>query len=135
LEVLTGGIVFAAALVIFRLSTLLTANIVLLVIGPVILILLAVVNHVSGLQNQPGLENRDGRGGDGVWGRAWGDFRRMEWVKSVWRWARFWLALLVMVVMEVLLVVGYVKLNPFVRSSFPQHNDYWLISTAGGVFA
>lgn len=102
-----GGLVFGATLIIFPLSAVLAFNIVSLVIGPVILILLIVCNYViqnGRRQTQNGIVPESG---ENVW-------------QQVWKWFKFWVAIVVTVVLQVLLVLGYVTLNPFVSVSVAQ---------------
>jgi hypothetical protein len=105
--------VFAAALVIFPLSSLLTTNIILLIIGPTLLLLLVITVHFVERLARCGLQNAQ-QGEDLLWRRAWVRFRRMSWLKGVWKRAKFWLALVITILLQVFLSIGYVKLNPFV---------------------
>jgi hypothetical protein len=112
--IVTSNKVFAAALVIFPLSSLLTANIVLLIIGPTLLLLLVMTVHFVERLARCRLQNDPQQVEDLLWRRAWVRFRRMSWLKGVWKKAKFWLALVITILLQVLLSIGYVKLNPFV---------------------
>lgn len=116
-------------LIVFPLDVLLTFNIVFLVIGPVVLILLiafeAIIEHTRRQTAQNGTAHGSQ---DNIFSQAWIWFKEFGWVKSLWRWAKFWAALGVAIGLQALLVLGYVKLNPFVRAALrlclPQANDH-----------
>jgi hypothetical protein len=95
--------VFAAVLVVLPTRLLLTINIVLLVAGPILLLLLAFIkNYVMHRRLQelfPEISHED---------------RAMAWLGDLLRMGKFWLALVVGICLQIILVVGYVKLNPFV---------------------
>jgi len=119
-----GGLVFGATLIIFPLSAVLAFNIVSLVIGPVILILLIVCNYViqnGRRQTQNGIVPESG---ENVWQQVWKWFKDFGWLKGLWKWSKFWVAIVVTVVLQVLLVLGYVTLNPFVSVSVAQPWPY-----------
>jgi hypothetical protein len=102
--------VFGRTLVLFSLRGLLAFNIALAVFGPAIMILLVAIQSLI-------VYNRRHRQNGVVPGTRqrlseW--FMDLSWLKTIWKWTKFWLALVVTVGLQVLLVVGYVNLNPFV---------------------
>jgi hypothetical protein len=102
--------VFGRTLVLFSLRGLLAFNIALAVFGPAIMILLVAIQSLI-------VYNRRHRQNGVVPGtrqRLWEWFMDLSWLKTIWKWTKFWLALAVTVGLQVLLVVGYVNLNPFV---------------------
>jgi hypothetical protein len=46
---------------------------------------------------------------------SWNSFHAMDWWGNFWKVGKFWLGVLLAVGLQVLLVIGYVNLNPFVR--------------------
>ena len=108
---------FAAVLIVFPTRLLLTTNIVLLVAGPVLLLVLAFTkNYVMRNRLQelfPEISHED-RVRHSIWQRWWNSFKAMAWLGDLWRMGKFWLALVVGIGLQILLVLGYVKLNPFV---------------------
>ncbi|KAJ6531240.1 hypothetical protein B0H19DRAFT_1006053 [Mycena capillaripes] len=110
---------FGRWLILLSMDSLLITNIVLLVVGPVILILLVVVEAAilhARSQNQNGHvpENNDN-----LLQQFWAWLIEFGWLKGAWRWAKFWVAVLVTLALQALLVFGYVKLNPFIVYSHP----------------
>jgi hypothetical protein len=87
---------------------LIVLNYIFLIFGPLIVLILIFTKHVVDLHGQPIEES--------MWTRAWNSFKGRRWGKVLWSRAKFWLALSSVIVMETLLVVGYVKINPFVSS-------------------
>lgn len=107
--------VFGAAFIVFPLSALYIFNVVLLVIGPVLMTLLIAFEHILQYGRQQQHLNGDAhRDTGGMWADAWTWFKELSWLKGMWRWAKFWLAVVLTVGFQVLLVLGYVKLNPLV---------------------
>lgn len=125
--------VFATTLILFPLYALLTGNIILLVVGPVILLGLSCAHYFVGKRPYvpiPGRtaasetedENRNEGNEDETlehnghppwWNRytsiGWRDVR-----DTLGEGAKFWIAVLSGVAVQALLVFAYVKLNPFV---------------------
>ena len=81
---------FAAYFIAFPLRTLMAIFIVLLVVGPVVTLVLAFFMY-----RQSRTQNA-------------------RWTTNLKGYGRFWLALLITIGLHVALVVGYLKLNPYV---------------------
>jgi hypothetical protein len=96
-------------------------NIVLLAAGPILLLILAYTKHVVVhgrlLRQLPSTAQEDGSQ-ESIWRRLWNSFKAMTWLGNLWIVGKFWVALLIGIGLQVLLVLSYVKLNPFVRK-FP----------------
>ncbi|KAG2109315.1 uncharacterized protein F5147DRAFT_798447 [Suillus discolor] len=106
---------FGAVMIVLTFQTLQIVNIILLTVGPVILLM--VTSRIR----------------SGYYRTANGDTHRESFVvrasakithflKGFWVWSKFWIALLLGVGFQILLVVGYAKLNPFVIHTHP-----WLV--------
>ncbi|EIW82238.1 hypothetical protein CONPUDRAFT_54548 [Coniophora puteana RWD-64-598 SS2] len=111
---------FGAALVNFRNETLFTINVVLLVVGPIFLLALVYSESIveMGRHLRHGRQLSEDVGGDRpIMERIVVPLRR--WARGFWRWAKFWAALVIGAGLQVLLVVGYVILNPFAVHSHP----------------
>ncbi|KAG1882430.1 hypothetical protein F4604DRAFT_425374 [Suillus subluteus] len=115
---------FGAIMIVFTFQTLWIVNIILLTVGPVILLMLVYFEHIIRVTS---------RIRSGYYRAANGDVHRESFVarasveikhflKSFWVWSKFWIALLLGVGLQMLLVVGYAKLNPFVIHTHP-----WLV--------
>ncbi|KAG2339609.1 hypothetical protein BDR05DRAFT_938905 [Suillus weaverae] len=115
---------FGAIMIVFTFQTLWIVNIILLTVGPVILLMLVYFEHIIRVTS---------RIRSGYYRAANGDVHRESFVarasaeikyflKSFWVWSKFWTALLLGVGFQMLLVVGYAKLNPFVI-----HTHFWLV--------
>lgn len=116
--------IFGAIMIVFTFQTLWIVNIILLTVGPVILLMLVYFEHIIRVTS---------RIRSGYYLAANGDVHRESFVacasvkikhflKSFWVWSKFWTALLLGVGLQILLVVGYAKLNPFVIHTHP-----WLV--------
>ncbi|KIM36881.1 hypothetical protein M413DRAFT_448815 [Hebeloma cylindrosporum] len=90
--------VFKSFAVVFSLAKLLTFNIVTLVVGPISLVLLFVCERVL-------LSPRASAS--------------VGWVHTIWRHTKFWIALVVVICMQLLLAWAYIFLNPFAIYSSP----------------
>jgi hypothetical protein len=112
--------VFGAVMIVFTFQTLWTVNIVLLTVGPVILLMSVYFEHIIRVTS---------RIRSGYYRTANGDAHHESFVarasaeikyflKGFWVWSKFWTALLLGVGFQMLLVVGYAKLNPFVSVWF-----------------
>ncbi|KAG1793225.1 hypothetical protein EV424DRAFT_1606114 [Suillus variegatus] len=115
---------FGAVMIVFTFQTLQIVNIILLTVGPVILLMLVYFEHIIRVTS---------RIRSGYYRTANGDTHRESFVarasakithifKGFWVWSKFWIALLLGVGFQTLLVVGYAKLNPFVIHTHP-----WLV--------
>ncbi|KAG1719757.1 hypothetical protein EDB19DRAFT_2044953 [Suillus lakei] len=115
---------FGAIMIMFTLQTLWIVNIILLTVGPVILLMLVYFEHIIRVTS---------RIRSGYYRAVNGDVHRESFMtrasaeikhilRSFWVWSKFWIALLVGVGFQMLLVVGYAKLNPFVIHTYP-----WLV--------
>ncbi|EGO00552.1 hypothetical protein SERLA73DRAFT_50249 [Serpula lacrymans var. lacrymans S7.3] len=115
---------FGAALIILSRQVLFITNVILLVVGPVLLLLLKYSEHIIRLSRR--LRHREGRptngdvSGDEISSGPRRGFREHRgWFKGLWTRAKFWVAIIVGVGLQILLVLGYVKLNPFIIHSRP----------------
>ncbi|KAG2133180.1 uncharacterized protein EDB93DRAFT_1331526 [Suillus bovinus] len=96
--------IFGTIMIMFTFQTLRIANIVLLIVGPVILLMLVYFEHIIRVASR--IRSGHYRAANG----------------NLWVWFKFWTALLLGVAFQMLLVVGYVKLNSFVIHTHP-----WLV--------
>ncbi|KAG1824010.1 hypothetical protein EV424DRAFT_1606366, partial [Suillus variegatus] len=110
-----GQGIFGAVMIVFTFQTLQIVNIILLTVGPVILLMLVYFEHIIRVMSCIR---------SGYYRTANGDTHRESFVarasakithflKGFWVWSKFWIASLLGVGFQILLVVGYVKLNPF----------------------
>ncbi|KAF5317305.1 hypothetical protein D9611_003592 [Ephemerocybe angulata] len=131
---------FKSVMVSFRLKSLLTFNVVALVVGPIVLALLYVLAAVIGAGDTPppvppkrpaqqsghgaSASNRppartfgssDGEDGASFWSKL----RTRSFLIRIWQHSSFWVALVVTTVVQGLLVWGYVALNPFIIYTHP----------------
>lgn len=108
--------VFAAALIVLPLRILFTINIVLLAAGPVLLMALVYTKHVVLHRRllQPEITHHEEQAKPSFWRSSWNSFKSFRWLGDLWRLGRFWLAVAVGIGLQVLLVVGYININPFV---------------------
>ncbi|KAJ7137774.1 hypothetical protein C8R44DRAFT_660823 [Mycena epipterygia] len=109
---------FGSWLFLLPLDTLLVSNIVLLTVGPVILILLVVADAAimhGRSHNQNGHVPHNGN----LLQQFWTWLIAFGWLKGAWLWAKFWVAVLVALGLQALLIFGYLKLNPFIVYSRP----------------
>ncbi|KAF7337950.1 Peptide hydrolase [Mycena venus] len=110
---------FGAWLVVLSMDSLLIANIVLLIVGPVILLVL-VVADAAVLQSRS--QNRNGHVSEynnNLLQQFWAWLISFSWLKGAWMWAKFWAAVLVTAGLQAVLMFGYLKLNPFIVYSQP----------------
>ncbi len=108
-------IVFGVVMILFPLSAMITFNIVFLVIGPVILILVLAAEAAIQHNRRRYIQNGDAPGSsNSLWDHFWSWFIEFGWLKGFLSWAKFWIALIATVGLQVLLVYGYLKVNPFV---------------------
>ncbi|KAG1734465.1 hypothetical protein EDB19DRAFT_1854474 [Suillus lakei] len=115
---------FGAIMIMFTLQTLWIVNIILLTVGPVILLMLVYFEHIIRVTSRIRSGYYRAVNGDAhresFMTRASAEIKHV--LKSFWVWSKFWIALLVGVGFQMLLVVGYAKLNPFVIHTYP-----WLV--------
>jgi hypothetical protein len=97
---------------------LLAFNIALAVFGPAIMILLLAIQSLIMYNRRQRQNGVVGRMHHWARQRLWEWFKYLRWLKTLWKWTKFWLALVVTVGLQVVLVVGYVNLNPFVSFFF-----------------
>ena len=96
-------------------------NILLLVSGPLAIILLILTKHlVTARELVAHIRTRSSTRNERLWTSVWSTFKELGWFQLLWSRAKFWVALLIALVLEALLVLGYVNLNPFV--SLPASN-------------
>ncbi|KAH7883336.1 hypothetical protein F5I97DRAFT_1904225 [Phlebopus sp. FC_14] len=112
---------FGAALVFFSLETLFITNVVLLTAGPIVLLLLLYSKYVIQLMKRLRQGHRESvNGGEATQtprARIIAVLKKIG--ASFWGVAKFWVALLVGIGLQVALVAGYVNLNPFVVHRHP----------------
>lgn len=101
---------FAAVLIVFTMKTLFTINIVLLAAGPVLLTMFLYAKHVVIHRHIHWEELPEAT--------FWNSFKSFAWLGDLWRLAKFWLAVALGAGLQVLLVLGYVNLNPYVSSFY-----------------
>jgi hypothetical protein len=115
---------FGAIMILFTFQTLWIVNIVLLTVGPVILLMLVYFEHIIRVTSRIRSGYYRSLNGDvhfeNFMARAAADIK--YFLKGFWVWSKFWTALLLGVGFQILLVVGYAKLNPFVIHTHP-----WLV--------
>jgi hypothetical protein len=103
-------------MILFTFQTLWIVNIVLLTVGPVILLMLVYFEHIIRVTSRIRSGYYRTVNGDvhfeNFMARATADIK--YFLKGFWVWSKFWTALLLGVGFQILLVVGYAKLNPFV---------------------
>ncbi|KAJ7633001.1 hypothetical protein FB45DRAFT_792335 [Roridomyces roridus] len=109
---------FGVWLVVLSLDTLLLCNIVLLVVGPVVLLLLVFADAAI-LHARTQLNGHVPQSDSHLARRFFKSVMEFGWVKDSWVWAKFWAALLVAVGLQALLVLSYLKFNPFIVHSRP----------------
>lgn len=109
---------FGAVLILFPLSALLTFNIVFVVIGPVILILLLACEMAIEQARRQRQNGSPHGSGENLLRKLWTWLVEFRWVSGLWRWAKFWVAVVVAIGLQALLIFGYLKLNPFVSVLF-----------------
>ncbi|KAJ7074088.1 hypothetical protein C8F01DRAFT_1099195 [Mycena amicta] len=109
---------FGAWLVVMPLHYLYVANIFLLVVGPLVLIVLVVVEAAilrGGRESQNGHPPSD----ENFLQRTWTAFLQFGWLKGTWIWAKFWTALVVCLGLQALLMFCYLRFNPYIVHSRP----------------
>ncbi|KAJ7085689.1 hypothetical protein B0H15DRAFT_845959 [Mycena belliarum] len=110
---------FGSWLILLSLDSLLVYNIVLLTVGPVLLILL-VVAEAAILQGRG--QHQNGHVPDhrnSLLQQFWTWLIEFGWLKGMWVWAKFWVAIVVTLGLQALLVFGHLTLNPFIVYSQP----------------
>ncbi|KAJ6618853.1 hypothetical protein B0H10DRAFT_1794655 [Mycena sp. CBHHK59/15] len=110
---------FGVWFVLLQLNTLLVCNIVLLSVGPVILILLVAIDAAilhGRRQHQNGHVPEQN---NNLLQQFWTWLIAFGWLKSAWNWAKFWVAVIVTLGLQALLIFAYMKLNPFTVYSRP----------------
>lgn len=104
-------------MIVFTFQTLWIVNIILLTVGPVILLMLVYFEHIIRVTSRIRSGYYRAANGDAhheiFVARASAEIK--YFLKGFWVWSKFWTALLLGVGFQVLLVVGYANLNPFVR--------------------
>ncbi|KAJ7766790.1 hypothetical protein B0H16DRAFT_1522499 [Mycena metata] len=110
---------FGIWLVLLSMNTLFISNIVLVVVGPILLVTLTFIDAAIAYgrnQHQNGHvpENRDS-----LLQQFWSWFIEFGWLKGIWSWAKFWIAVLVTLGLQAALMYGYAHLNPFIIYSDP----------------
>ncbi|KAF7311356.1 Peptide hydrolase [Mycena kentingensis (nom. inval.)] len=109
---------FGFWLVVVPMHYLYVANIFLLVVGPLVLLVLVAVEAAI-YRGGREVQNGETPAEDNVFRRTWAAFIRFEWIKGTWMWAKFWVAVLVTVGLQALLVFSFLRLNPYIIYSRP----------------
>jgi hypothetical protein len=110
------SLVFGMIMIVFTFQTLWIMNIVLLTVGPVVILLSVYFEHIV---------RATSRIRSGYYRTANDDLNRQNFfacvtaagkdaIKGCFVWSKFWIALSLGVGFQLLLVVGYAKVNPFV---------------------
>ncbi|KAF7363856.1 Peptide hydrolase [Mycena sanguinolenta] len=110
---------FGVWLVLLSIDSLLITNVVLLIVGPAILIVLVVADAAI-LYGRS--QNRNGHVpeyNNNLLKQFWTWLIAFGWLKGAWMWAKFWVAILVTLGLQALLMFGYLKLNPFIVYAHP----------------
>ena len=111
--------VFSSRLVLFPLNSLYIFNILSLILGPILLIGLMFVQAVIQAANRCPQEDRLAPGSS-LLTRVFTDFHLM------WRWSKFWVAIIITIGIQAFLVFTFITANPYVRlrwSHFSPAND------------
>lgn len=116
---------FGSAMIVFTFQTLWIVNIVLLTVGPVILLMLVYFEHIIRVTSRirSGYYRAAANGNaphESFVVRVSAEIK--HFLKSFWVWSKFWIALILGVGFQILLAIGYAKLNPFVIHTHP-----WLV--------
>jgi hypothetical protein len=100
--------VFGHGLIMFSFTSYLMINILLLIAGPVAIFVLVLSQHLVGRNSE------DPSSTEPLWRRVWKDQMDSNARTPLWARAKFWVALFVTLILEILLVLGYVQFAPFV---------------------
>ncbi|KAF7322407.1 Peptide hydrolase [Mycena chlorophos] len=103
---------FGRWLVVMPMHYLYIANIFMLVVGPLVLIVLLVVEAAMA---RGAREAQNGHAPTDTWTA----FTRLGWVKGTWLWAKFWAAAAVCLALQSLLMFLYLRFNPYIVYSRP----------------
>ncbi len=118
--------VFAARLVLFRLESLYIFNILFLILGPILLAGLYFIDAVikAARKRREGSRHPE-QHHPSLLTRIFTDFR------LIWRWAKFWVAIIVTTGVQALLILIFIKANPYVCPDLvkPLHIGYQLINS------
>ena len=101
-------VVFKSFAIVFPLAKLLTFNIVTLVVGPIALLLLFLCERII---LAPRAESAEFETDSSP---VPSDSHGISWLHTIWRHAKFWIVLAVVIGMQLLLTWAYIRLNPFV---------------------
>ncbi|KIY73480.1 hypothetical protein CYLTODRAFT_434156 [Cylindrobasidium torrendii FP15055 ss-10] len=113
---------FGAVLVLFPLSTLITFNIVFLVVGPITLLLIMALEAGIQHRRRPFIQNGNAAvesTEESMFTRFWDSLIHFHWLSGFWQWAKFWIALGITIASQVLLVWSFIGLNTFMIYSAP----------------
>ncbi|KAJ3885023.1 putative zinc metalloprotease [Lentinula edodes] len=102
---------FNSVLILLRLADLLTMNITALIVGPIVLILLA-VSESALARSRAAKRQRATFSPSTGWAKAKHRFNTFS--RVLWKHGRYWVALIIAIGAQIALVVGFVNLNPFV---------------------
>ncbi|KAG1716468.1 hypothetical protein ID866_672 [Astraeus odoratus] len=113
---------FGAALVLFSLNALFVMNVVLLTVGPIVLLLLVYSQHIVRIAKRFHWRHRAHVNGGDAHEESLGE-RTLRILKNIgrafWSSASFWVTLIISAGLQVILVISFVKLNPFIIHSHP----------------
>ncbi|KAJ7172060.1 hypothetical protein C8R46DRAFT_1084697 [Mycena filopes] len=110
---------FGIWLVLLSMNTLFISNVVLLVVGPILLLTLACFDAAIAYGRNQHQNGHVPEHRDSMLRQFWTWFVEFGWLKSVWVWAKFWVAVLVTLGLQGVLMYGYAYLNPFIIHSAP----------------
>jgi hypothetical protein len=88
-------------------------NVVLLTAGPILLLILEYNKNIAVHRPPQQPDVAQGGGSREIIWHIWHSLKTL-WLGDLWSVGKFWLAVVFGAVLQVLLVVGYVNLNPFV---------------------
>lgn len=116
--VLNVRAVFGQILLMIPLSSMFIANIVSLVVGPLLVLLLEAVDIIVQHNRREKLVSQNNGPRQRTTGsqHLWQSFKSLQWIRELWKVSKFWIALIFTVGTQALLIFGYTQLNPYVCS-------------------
>ncbi|KAJ3806886.1 hypothetical protein F5876DRAFT_49184 [Lentinula aff. lateritia] len=112
---------FNSVFILLRLADLLTINITALIVGPIVLILLAVSESAlarsRAAKRQRATFSPSPHESESVWAKAERRFNTSS--RVLWKHGRYWVALIIAIGAQIASVVGFVHLNPFIVHGYP----------------
>lgn len=112
---------FGQILLMIPLSSMFIANIVSLVVGPLLVLLLEAVDIIVQHNRREKLVSQNNGPRQRTTGsqHLWQSFKSLQWIRELWKVSKFWIALIFTVGTQALLIFGYTQLNPYVIYSSP----------------